>query len=121
MDGPSPATRDEVSRDLRVQKLVELLYSVDFGVNMDGWGRARVAQVIIEILDADRAEIATELRRGGDAAKRYESYGAYGGTVTVSLSEFESAVERVRSRYHLPDLTGRRLWAAGQPRKDWVK
>jgi hypothetical protein len=108
-----------VSKDSRVQKLVELLYGVDFGVNMNGWDRARIAQVILDVLEAERTEIVAALRKAVASATRHESYGQ--GLVTISVTAAEDAVDQVRNRYHPPDLTTKSLWQAAQPRKDWIE
>jgi len=110
--------RSEVTSDRRVQQLTEKLYGVDFGVNMDGYSRARIAQVIVAMVEADREAIAADMERVAAATTAPEDH-RWAAEVSRASTILETA-EGIKNRYPMPDVTTEALWAAAQPNKDWV-
>jgi len=113
----SPKNRGvEVTNDRRVQQLTEKLYGVDFGVNMDGWSRARIAQVIVAMVDVERQEVIADLKRIADWMPSDHT-----GVAMIKAVAIDSAADTLWNRYAMPDVPVGALWKAGQPNKDWVE
>ena len=109
-----------VTGDRRVEDLRVKLWDVDFGANLDGFQRTRIAQVILAILDADREETARALKR--EVKLTYSSFMTDRERASNDRAEqwVREATERVRAYRYAPEISARDLWKAGQPTKAWV-
>jgi len=114
---PRPTKTNDVTRDRRIQGIVDKLYQIDFGVAMDGYARARIAQVIAAFVDADREAIAVDMRRiaGVERASARSDY-----SLAYRADALESAADGVKSRWPMPDVTISQLQSAARPTRDWI-
>ncbi len=108
--------REGQTHDRRVQQLTEKLMQVDFGVNMDGWSRARIAKVVVAMVDAERHEVASDLKRASISMCEMTDFYRANPIKAVTI---DTAQETIKNRYDLPDLPVSALWSAAQPNKDW--
>ncbi len=115
----APSSADVVTNDRRVHQLTEKLYGVDFGVNMDGHSRARIAQVIVAVVVADRSAIVDDIRRVAFSmpAQPVCADDETCQVTAIKVETLKSAIEGIENRYPLPDVSTKTLWAAAQSNK----